>query len=273
MSNVLTYPELWLLELSTKYGAEREPFFFLPDNPLTRQTGYCEQWNCPANGLSARELCEVLWNLFESGEITFQSISGDPDLIETVFVPADSNDIYTKMLFEFRERRQKRRTQQQLTFRYHCYRVTPAGIARWEEYAIPDWDRYRGDFSGRLWEPGETVWSQSATTEEFAREVLDVYAADLFHPSTLHWETAVVTLHQPWTPFPGKELPQGVTLSLKVTEHDQRSFGEKEIVAFGGHEWFAIAHQEHYHHFCHICHWYQNGTHNHPARPAPQRDA
>ena len=275
MSNELTYPELWLLELSTKYDAARMPFRWSPDTSSERQSGYNEQWNCPPHGLSGRELCELLWKLFDLGDIEFQSISGEPDRIETVFAPADANDIYETMAFEVSEYVRTRRTREYLASPYHSYRVASAGIARWENYAVPNWDRYHGECIGRLYESGDTVWSQSATTEEFAREVVEITASDPMEPVTLHWDTAVVTGHEPWTPFPGKILARGVTLTLKATEHGQRYSGDEDVVVFGGRKQFNTLRQKYHDRLRAICDWYKNDTHNHPDRPArlvPQRD-
>lgn len=272
MSNELTYPELWLLELGVSYDAEWKPFYFLPDTAETRRTGLCLQWNCPANGLSGRELCDVLWQLFDRGEIHFRCKSQKTDIIETAFVPTKSTDICERMAFEFHEERRTYRTPQHLMFPYHSYQVTSAGVARWETYAVPNWDRYYSEHS--IWsdESGDTVWSRSATTEAFAREVVEVQASDPSRLVTLYWETLVVTQHEPWTPLPGKALPHGVTLKLNVTEHDDsQSFGDEDVVHPDGWKTFNARCRKHHDRFRDICNWYQNGTHNHPDRPPRQR--
>jgi hypothetical protein len=261
MSDVLRYPELWLLERCCTHDACWLPLALLPDTEKSGKSGYSEYWNSPPHGRSGRELSEVMWDLFRRDEIEFRLLG---DSADELFVPRYAEDIHSRMNAEVEECRSSKSFWRS---NHHCFRVTSIGVALWESFAIPDWDRFRGDFDGKLWKPGETNWSQSATTEAFAREVLDVYGSDPFEPTTLFWETATVATHRPWIPFPGKELPFGVTVSVRVTEVGQRSFTADESLS--ARPLFA----EHRRRFGEICRrWYQNGTHNHPQRPSPQPD-
>lgn len=263
MSSTLSYPEVWLFERSVEHDACRLQLAWLPDTRLARQRDYCEQWNCPPHWLSGKQLCEEIWNLWHLGKLELFVCE---DIEEHSLVPSSASELHQLLVEEIQERRAKKKSSGgvvRVPFRLFC-RITPVGIARWERYAIPDWSRYRGDFVGQLHMPGTTIWSQIAMNESFAREVLDVYGFDVFQPATVHWETARVVRHEPWDVFLGKQLPQGVTLSVNVTEHAQRGFSCDEW------EQVRAMDEEYHRRFREICHWYENGTHNHPDRPVPE---
>ncbi len=260
MSNTLRYPEVWLLERSVEHHAGRLQLAWLPDTRRARQSGYSELWNCPPHGLSGKQLCEVLWNLWHQGELELRVCEG---IEEQPLVPANASELHQLLVEEILGCRAKKLSGAvRIPFRLF-YRITAVGIAVWEGYAIADWSRFRGALFGRLYTPGKTTWSQSAMNELFAREVLDVDGSNVFQPATIHWETAQVVHHEPWDLFPGKQLAHGVTVSVGVTEHAQRGFDCDEW------EQVRPMDENYRRRFCEICDWYQNGTHNHPDRPRP----
>lgn len=264
MSDCLTYPELWLLELSVKNDAEWLPLAWLPDSRNERRRGFSEHWNCPANGLSISSLAEVMWSLYCRHEIELKRVSKVDEDEGIPFEPASLSELHAHLLEERNLAiRDAPPWKHGCPFRDRC-RVTAKGIARWEDCAKPDWTRYRGEFNGKRWECGEATWSQSAVLESFAREVLDVYSSDVIDPATIHWETAQVVHHEPWDVFPGKQLPHGITVSVSVTVHGRSEHPCDERV--------SQMLQEHYSRFRAICHWYENTTSNHPDRPKPQPD-
>lgn len=264
MKDLLSYPELWLLERGINCDGCWLPFALLPDTREERRVGFSEQWNCLSNGLSIQGLSELMWELFQRDELEFRNDRYIEEEAAIPFIPASSSSIQSFLNEECERFLRKERPWKDGCPFQCCCRVTAKGIACWEEYATPDWTRYRGEFDGQIWEPGETIWSQSAVEESFAREVLDVYGTDVFHPATINWETARLVHHNPWVPFRGKQLPRGVTVSVNVTEHGQREFPCSEW------EQVRLMDEEHHRRFREICHWYQNGTHNHPDRPRPQ---
>jgi hypothetical protein len=253
----LPYPELWVLEVCVTSDARWLPLAWLVDTKTIRESGLNEQWSCPANGLTFGGLCRLLVTLERRGLIEFLLVVDHRDVGS--YVPSDPRILHAMLLDEFfRERGMVPRFHQG---GFHYVRITSLGIARWEEYAKPDWGKYRGDFLGRLWEAGESVWSQTAMTEDFARLALDVYAADQFHPAEIHRETAVTTVHEPWQVFPGKWLPRGVTVTVDVTEYAQRSFlGEQWLLVA---ERYALQKRM----FHDLCHWYERDLRHHPDRP------
>jgi len=256
----ITYPELWLLELGCKSDASWLPVVWLDDTQRVQESGYNEQWNCPPNGLTVRGMARLLVDMQNRGLIEiWQVVNDEPS---GVVVPKDCGELHAWLIDERRRLRGMIPWISRVPF--HCVRVTAAGIARWEKYAHPDWSRYRGDFEGRLEAPGETVWTQSAMTEAFAREVLEVYGDDVFFPSTMHWETLQTTVHEPWDVFPGKRLPRGVTLTVNVTEYGPRSISCDDCE-------LNAKNQDQYRRFCNICDWYERGVRNHPDRPLPTK--
>jgi hypothetical protein len=252
----IVYSELWFLEAIVNCEAAWLPFPLLPDTREGRRKGFSEQWNMPVNGLNPATMGEVLWTLIHRGELKLGFRIDDGEWRE---ITPDSSKILAELLASECSLFSKRKWAEN----YHYVTITPAGIARWETYAIPDWMRYRGNGVHHTFEPGEVVWHQAAATEEFAREVLEVIGMHPFHPVSLHWDKAVVTITSPWEAMRGKYLPHGVTVSVPVTQYEQRSFPCEE--------WCNVesTHKEYYRRFGEICHWYERSVMNHPDRPLP----
>lgn len=146
------------------------------------------------------------------------------------------------------------------------YQLTPKGIAAWESYARPDWGRFRGEWRGQLQEGiKETIWSQTAQHEAFAREVLTVNAMDPFRPSVIHWDSTFVAMHEPWEPMPGKTLPFAVTVYVRVTELGSFGFTADEYA-----EVKPIC-DECYRRFGETCRWYDVYLGKHPDCPPRRR--
>lgn len=256
----MDFGELWILELGVVQQGAFLPLGWLPDSDDERQEGFSEQWNCPNNGLSLDEITNVLWRLQQSSQIELITHSDDA-ASDVFFVPSSVIELQGIVESEFEASRQLSFPRSgPLPFRY-WYRVTSNGIAKWEQYAMPDWSRFRPDVEGRLFESGETVWSQAAMTEDFAREVIDIWASDPFEPIEVHWSAAKVEQLAPWEPMPGKQLPSGVVVSVPVTELERpdgipfddvvRMKQSKEF-----HRRFGL-----------ICKWFEHSTRDHPDRP------
>lgn len=252
----ISYPELWFLEAIVNCQAAWLPFPLLPNTREERRKGFSEQWNLPVNGLNAVTMGEVLWTLTHRGEMKLGFENDDGELRE--IVPDSSKGLAELLVSECRLFSERK-----WAASYHYVTITPAGIARWENYALPDWNRYRGIGVQHTCEPGEVVWHQEAATEEFAREVLEVMGMDVFHPVLLHWDRAVVTMTSPWEAMRGKFLLHGVTVSVPATQYEQRGFHYEE--------WCEIEanHKEFYRRFGEICRWYERSVTNHPDRPLP----
>jgi hypothetical protein len=252
MKEMLPYCELWLLERAIDADGLWIPLWRIPETSHAREVGFREDLNCPLSGLELAELADLLSCLFSRGEIEFENHAHDQHVS---LGPRRAAEVLTWL----EDALEQRRIRLSEVDSQRCYRATSKGVARWERHALPDWNKYRGEFAGRLWDAGETTWSQSAATETFAREVLKVYSLDPFNPVVVHWETARIELHTPWEPMPGKKLPQGVTLSMQVTE-----YGPQGVPC---QEWTAPIVREYHRQFRGICHWYENSTSNHPDRP------
>lgn len=267
MSDSLSYPELWLLELGCINDADWLPMVRLVDTREVRRKGFSEQWNFPPSGLTGGGFARVVWELWRRRELKLRTRSSWDDEGFMPSVPAHPFVLHSMLIEDYlRRRRVGARRRMVAPPHRHYLRVTEDGIRRWEEYAQPDWSRYRGEFTGELCERGETTWSQSAANELFAREVLEVNSMDAFHPGKIHWETTQVEYHRPWQPFDGKQLPEGVTVSVRVTEFGQRSYDPDE--------WEAdrLQDQEYHRRLRDICRWYKNGVRDHPDRPKPGAD-
>ncbi len=117
---------------------------------------------------------------------------------------------------------------------------------------------------------GETVWSDVASTESFAREWLEFEGRDYIWLATIHWETARVEHFSPWTPKFGKTLPHGVRVVVQVTSHGYAQ-GLSEIPAefqdrfddYDARDELRLK----------LGCWYANGTCNHPDRPIARPEA
>ncbi len=117
----LPYPELWVLE---RYVAFQSGFVLrsMLDLEEDRKTGFSPGWNCPANGLTPRQLAETYWTLWQREEIDIYadgrnepavlSTSG-PDEIEAWMQAANDG-------------------------RYYGARITQKGVERWELHAMPN---------------------------------------------------------------------------------------------------------------------------------------
>lgn len=255
----MNYGELWFLELGVVQRGAFLPLGWLPDSDEERRTGFSEQWNCPHNGLCLDEITNVLWRLQQSSQIELITHSDDA-ASDVVLVPSSLAELQGIVEAELEAARQLSFPPSGPSpFRY-WYRVTSDGIAKWEQYAKPDWSRYRGDVEGQLFEPGETVWSQEAMTEDFAREVIDLRASDPFEPIAVRWSESKVEQLVPWEPMPGKQLPSGVVVSVPVTELER-----PDGIPFD--DFVRMTQLEEFNRrFGLICKWFENSTHNHPAR-------
>lgn len=267
----LSFGELWLLYLGIHRDNDPNPIGCIHDGKLTRESGYNENLNMPANGLSPRSRAQILTKMQDAG------------LIEIFRRESPDDEDSRRLPFNTCDLEQFEAVIQQETegwFQIQCgdrpypchvfYELTPEGIAAWESYARPDWGRFRGEWRGHFHQEGikETIWSQSAQHEAFAREVLTVNAMDPFSRAVIHWDSEFVAAQEPWEPMPGKTLPSGVTVYVRVIELGMFSGGctaeeYAEVKPFS---------DECYRRFGEICRWYDVYLGKHPDCPPRRRD-
>ncbi len=263
----LSFGELWLLYLGIRRDNSPLPIGCIHDGKLTRESGYNENLNMPANGLSPRSRAQILTKMKDAGQIEIFSLES-PEDEGSQRLPVNTCDL--DQFEEFIDQEtdawfHEPNGDRQIPFRVF-YQLTPKGIAAWESYARPDWGRFRGEWRGELQEGiKETIWSQSAQHEAFAQEVLTVNAMDPCRPSVIHWDSKFVAVHEPWEPMPGKSLPSGVTVYVRVTELGSFEFPADEYA-----EVKPIC-DECNRRFGEICRWYEVYLGKHPDCPPRRR--
>ncbi|MDX1967138.1 MAG: hypothetical protein SFV23_08210 [Planctomycetaceae bacterium] len=259
---IIPYAELWFLELAGHYGGGWFAFHFLHDTNSDRKIGLHQQYNLPINGLTPRQIGEVLFRLWENKEVLFTSGRVQDDEYAP-YTPDCAEEIAQLVVTEtilWRKPRHERSVDY-WNQPQHCYAITSSGFARWEAYAEPNWDKFRGEFTGQLSEAGETIWKQTATTTQFAIEVLCNEASRIYPPALIDWDSLTTQWMTPWNICPEKSLPTGVTVSVRVTEFEQ--------VGITPDLWELVGptQDEAYRQFREICHWYEHGLRDHPDRP------
>lgn len=256
----MNYAERWFLEVGVNLCGSRIGFCSLPDSVEDLQSGISALFNTAVNGLSAKQIGETLWMLFQNDDIQFQeqeSVLAAPKL---PFLPESSEQI-TALISPWCESSRKSRSRRASRF-FYSYSVTESGVARWEEYAQPDWAKYRGGSKHKKLESGVSLWTEIALNESFARELLEFHATKYLKSDVIHWETVEIEKLIPWKPIPQKVLPAAVKISVQVTEIEPLPYPDN-ILAWC--EWM----KKHDQWFREICRWYNRGVMNHPDRPQP----
>lgn len=263
----LSFGELWILYLGIHRDNSPLPIGIIHDNDLTRERGYNANLNMPANGLSLRSQVQILTKLRNTGLIDIFSLESphDDDSIRLPFplpAPDQFEEVIQQEIDAYFRTFEGDQSGQPLIF----FQLTTQGIEAWESYAQPDWGRFRGDWRGQLYDGvGETVWSQSAQFESFAVEVLTVHALEPCGESVIHWDSKFVAAHEPWEPMPGKKLPSGVTVYVRVIELG--SFPS----TFDDHEKLKPERDEHRRRWDFIERWYKVYLEKHPDCPPRRR--
>ncbi len=263
----LSFGELWLLYLGINRGNYPLPIGFIHDGKWTRESGFNENMNMPANGLSPRSRAEILRKMSDAGDIEVFCLES-PEDEDSQRLPFDTSDLdhFERVIQQENEVWfQEPNGELHIPFRVF-YQLTSKGIAAWETYARPNWGRFRGEWRGQRQEGiQETIWSQTAQNEAFAREVPTVNAMEPFHPSVIHWDSQFVAVNKPWEPMPGKTLPSGVTVYVRVTELGSFGFTADEYA-----EVKPICDECH-RRFSETCRWYEVYLEKHPNCPPRRR--
>lgn len=243
----LSYHELWILQTVIDIGwcwlpvdglAEPEE----PDSPT--------YWNKPSHGLSITELADILWSLYQHDDIEFKDLRGNANQ-HPVYLPASVSEIVS--MFNPEER--------------YWFCIAAAGVARWEEFAQPNWSRFV-DFSGGYHDDiDHPYFSVIATTERRIKTCLrhEVrYSQNRRELTRIAWDTAKTTMLTPWEPYPGKILPRGVSLTVdyKIYPESDRIPGDSEFEILG---WSAYWRRREK-----LYRWYEHGIDDHPDRPQPK---
>lgn len=257
----LSYAELWFLEVCVNLRGSSIGFCCLHDSDEDRKCGISALYNLAVNGLSAKQIGETLWMLFRSDDIQFQeqeSVLAAPKL---PFVPESSEQV-TALISPWCKSSRKSRSRRVSRFCY-SYSITESGVARWEEYARPNWGRYRTGITSDKLDSGDFLWSVISSIESFARELLEFDASKYPVSDVIHWDTTEFESLVPWKPIPQKTLPAAVKLSVRVTKSEPalRSNDQDDFLSWI--EWMKKYDQW----FREICRWYDNGVMNHPDRP------
>lgn len=243
----LPYPELWVLERCI------EDRYELPASQLL--DSHDARWNAHPHDLDAHQLAKTFWKLWTGKLIEFVTGRWNDRLkaptclaeIEAWFDPEPKDGAN--------------------------FRITEAGVARWERHAMPDWDRFVAYWdvieSDNRQVIGPTIWTEVAATEEFARRFLDneIRARSLGLIEAL-WDQARVEHFVPFRAMLGKTLPHGVRLTVPVM-----NYGYPMDLA----EWppqiplpdWEISEAQ-WQKRVELFRWYANGTGQHPDRPVTE---
>ena len=262
----LSFGELWLLYVSIYLENCHMPKGWILDGDQTRETGYNAHLNMPANGMTVPEFAENLLRLRDRGHI--EIITQEDFERDSPRIPLEISDIALVCQVICEETDARRLISLgagPYPFRVF-YQLTPEGIAAWEAYAQPNWERYRGESRGNVQEwVCETIWSQQAQSESFARALLTNDAMNPSCPSLIHWDSEFVASHNSWEPLPGKTLLGGVTLYVRVTELGRFEFEAEDYARV------RPLCDEYYREFGELCRWYDVWLGDHPDCPKRTR--
>ena len=254
----LPYPELWILERPIEEASEIYLDWILHPDDFTA-TGYSLRWSAPVIGGTVQQLAQTLWKLWRRGDVVLSTGYG------TAKVVSNPNGI-DQVEDWFAPDSQMRLS----------YSISPRGIERWERHAMPDWDRYLSHWdeieSDNRQVIGETVWSNTATSEMWARRCLQNYVDyRTAHYAVAHWENAYIERFAPYIPIPGKILPEGIRVTVPVMNYG--SGREREVwpppcfqYVDSEAEWKRS--EDHWKERVDLARWYSNGTMYHPDRPS-----
>ena len=242
----IAYDELWMLERAAEAPAW-VPLAWLYETANEELTAHHVTFNCPTHGLSNADIAGLLFRLWQSGLIEIVATGSKP----YTHTQADALRSWFK---EFIPRDAFPAT--------HGFRMTDKGMSRWESYAQPDWDHCRTALSVSKTNDGGSFWKLSTATQEFGRELLEMWAAGSVASVRVNWGTLECQQHQPWSPCGGKTLPTGVTLQVEITPRGNRPItAAEEAAALALNAKFAA-----------LPDWYSHGTFNHPNRPMSSVD-
>ncbi len=182
----MDYGEYWLLETALELPV---PFCLVPEDSRTREMCYNGQWNKRPHMLSEDQLVETFLQLFASGDITgFDKKRPECIPSRTELESAFADDIRN----------------------LQCYKLTPKGGARWEEFAEADWNRYYSfDWEGP--EP-EHIEIATASEQDTERAFLFLLKDQEVEPIA---GTEIRTQLSPWQATYWKTLPRGFSLSFR----------------------------------------------------------
>ena len=243
---LIPYDELWMLERAAEAPAW-VPLAWLYETANEALTAHHVTFNCPTHGMSNADIAGLLFRLWQTR------------LIEIV---AKGSKPYTSEQADALRGWFKQHIPQDAFPATHGFRMTDKGMARWEAFAQPDWDHCRTALSVSKTADGGSFWKLSTTTQEFARELLEMWAAEAVASVRVNWDTLESQSHQPWSPCGAKTLPAGVTMQVEVTSRGSRSLTADEAAAA------RVLTAK----FSALPNWYANGTFNHPNCPTSSVD-
>lgn len=248
----MRFGELWLLEAIIEAKPPVHgwiPVALLPDSdPNEENCGRGEASNHQIMDLHPHHLTNAavlmeLRELFDGGDIVAADWGLGYSQPGQIFVPSDSE-------IQAAFRNDPRRL---------CYTFTDRGLARWEQYAKPNWAVFQQHCRQGWDDSGRAVISIEAATpavgEQWIRAMceLKVYRGQL-QPDHIH-----VREVRPWQVYPFKTLPEGVCVTVPLQElppvtvvdeeGDEEDWDEKQSRLLAG-----------------LKPWYQNGVSNWGAR-------
>lgn len=207
----MRFGELWLLEAIIEAKPPRHgwiPVALLPDSdPNEEGWGRGGASNHHIMDLHPHRLTDAevlleLRRLFDGGDIVAAEWGLGYSKPGQVFVPSD-----TEIQAGFRN--DPRRL---------CYTFTEWGLARWEEYAKPNWAVFQQACRQGWDDSGRPVISIEAATQEVGEQWIRAMCELRVYRGRLDLDQVHVREVRPWQVYPFKTLPEGVCVTVPIQE-------------------------------------------------------
>lgn len=202
-------------------------------------------WNKSPHGLSVSELADILWVLYQRGDIEFWDSRQRGDNCPR-HLPTSQIEIYSM-----------------LEQRVYRFIIAAAGVSRWERDANPNWSKFTEGVYRHTEEGGTETWSVTCVTEYRARASLKLEAQDPDNPFSIEWSSTKVEYFRPWKPFPGKHLPRGVNVAVTALQLPSTcKLLSNESIRLNRSKW-----RKHQNRRVKFFRWYEYSIEDHPNQP------
>ena len=205
------FEELWLLEIVVGSHPPYHgwiPFRNLPDDVQDDpdKMGNHADINFYSHHMPDEQLLDELYHLLTTGEIIGAVVrSGWPP--DSLFVPSRA-EIQDAFNWD--------------NYSWLSYTLTEKGFARWEDYAKPNWDKFR--CKGGCGSEDETHYATAANPH-----VAEYWFKWATYGRNVDFSRASYEEISPWQVFPFKTLPRGVKARLPIiamNNYEQESYDD-----------------------------------------------